>query len=362
MKNLLLSILTYFANQILLSKKPEIVAITGSAGKTTAKEAIYSTLKSSRQWKDKVFSNYGNLNTEFGIPLSIAIIKVKPPNKLTWIFVLSYYVIKSILILVGLIKYPRILILEMATDKPNDLKYLTSYIHPKIAIVTNIGPSHLERFVQIEAVIDEKTQVIKHLAPNGIVILNKQSNYYHKLIQYLPNDAKLILIDYPVEESYIGFTRLVGKYFRLNLSQIDSVLNKYSPPKGRLEIIKKNGLTIIDSSYNSNPLSLRVVLTKGRSLKMSQRPERYIGIIGDMKELGESVNQYHLDFKKILKKDFDILISVGEKSKLFEADYHFGKVQEAIPFILKLIQKNGMLLIKGSHSVHLEKIVQKLIK
>ena len=81
-----------------------------------------------------------------------------------------------------------------------------------------------------------------------------------------------------------------------------------------------------------------------------------------MKELGENADKYHLDFKEILKKDFDILISVGEKSKLFEADYHFEKVQDAIPFVLKQVQKNDMLLIKGSHSVHLEKIVQKLIK
>lgn len=362
MKNILLNILTFFARKILKLKKPEIVAITGSAGKTTTKEAIYAVLKSSKQWKRDVFSNYGNLNTEFGIPLSIGLMKIKPPNKITWIFVLIYYVFKSLLIIIGLIKYPRILVLEMAADKPGDLEYLTSYIKPNIAIVTNIGPAHLEKFIDIEKVISEKAQVIKNLHSGGIVILNKQSNYCHQLEKYLPDDAKLILIDFPVEESFIGFTRLVGKYFRLNLSQIDSVLNKYSPPKGRFEVVEKNGLTIIDSSYNSNPLSLQVVLGKGKSLKMSKKPERYIGIIGDMKELGAKADEYHQQFKTVLKRDFDILIGVGEKSRLFEPDYHFNRVEEAIPFILRLAQKNDMILVKGSHSVHLEKIIDKLIK
>lgn len=362
MKNLLLKTLTYFSTKILKVKKPKIVAITGSAGKTTTKEAIYTVLKSSRQWKREVFSNYGNLNTEFGIPLSIALIKTKPPSKITWIFVFNYFIFKSILILIGLVKYPKILILEMAADKPGDLKYLTNYIKPNIAIITNIGPAHLENFIEIEKVISEKAEIIKNLSSGGIAILNIQSSYYKKLEKYVPFDAKLISIDFPVEESYIGFSRLVGKYFRLNLSQIDSVLNHYSPPKGRFEVIEKNGLVIIDSSYNSNPLSLRVVLTKGRSLKMSKRPTRYIGIIGDMKELGLKTDEYHKQFKTVLKKDFDIIIGVGEKSILFEPDHHFNRVDEAIPFVLRLVKKNDMILIKGSHSVHLEKIVNKLIK
>ena len=95
---------------------------------------------------------------------------------------------------------------------------------------------------------------------------------------------------------------------------------------------------------------------------MIKKPSRYIGIIGDMKELGLESDVYHRQFRPILKKDFDILIGVGEKSKLFEPDYHFNQVEEAIPSVLRLVQKNDMILVKGSHSIHLEKIISKLIK
>ncbi|TSC93593.1 MAG: UDP-N-acetylmuramoyl-tripeptide--D-alanyl-D-alanine ligase [Candidatus Berkelbacteria bacterium Licking1014_85] len=362
MKNILLKILTYFAKLILRNKKPLIIAITGSAGKTTTKEAIYTVLKSEPKFSRAVWQSFGNLNTEFGIPLAVAGMKVNEPQKYHWIYIIPWMKLRILAILLGIIKYPKIIILELAADKPGDIKWLTSYIKPKIVVVTSVGPAHLKNYISIDDIAQEKSILISSCLEHGWVILNKRDEFYSFMAEKVPEYCQLITVDVPPEISYIDYSRAVGKYFGIKMSDVDSALKKFKHPQGRMDIIKlKNNITLIDSSYNSNPLSLRVALSNVDKLKREIRPKRIIGIIGDMLELGDHSEKFHRELTNHLKISLDYIVSVGNFSRMFNADKHFATVEEAIDFVLKEIHPNDMILVKGSHGIRLDKIVVEII-
>lgn len=360
MRLIILRILTFCAKLILRRRQPLIIAITGSAGKTTAKEAIYTALNAEPKFRGQVARSFGNLNTEFGAPLAIAGLKFNEPKKWQWLMILPIFKIKCLLILLRLVSYPKILILELAADKPGDIKWLTGYIQPKIVIVTAIGPAHLQSYPSIEAIAKEKSILISHCQENGWVILNKNSDYYQLMEEKVPAGVKLLTIDALPENSYQDFSRAVGKYFGIKMSDVDSALKRFSPPPGRFDVIRHKNLIILDSSYNSNPLSLRLVLNRTEQLKQQIKPPRVVGIIGDMLELGEASEKLHRELKAKVRMTVDYLVTVGRHSRLFGADEHFSSVEEAIPAVLKLIQPGDMILVKGSHGIHLEKLVDKL--
>jgi UDP-N-acetylmuramoyl-tripeptide--D-alanyl-D-alanine ligase len=169
MRKLLQHILKLLSIAILAKYRPKVVAITGSVGKTSAKEAIYTILNS--VYSDEVRSNYKNLNTEIGVPLTIIGGVDARGNIFSWV---ANFVKAAKIILWRDSNYPKIIILEMAADKPGDIRYLTSFIQPDIAVVTAIGemPSHLEFFPERDSYISEKANIIKNLKPGGTAILN----------------------------------------------------------------------------------------------------------------------------------------------------------------------------------------------
>src|SRR4030042_2181731 len=169
MKNLLVSYLRCWAKRYLKRTKPEIIAVTGSVGKTSTKDAIFCVLKS--HFGKEVRKSEGNLNNETGAPVAILGFKKAPSYEATnpfgWIPIIFLAPFKSFLT-----KKNKILILELAADKPGDIKYLTSFIHPKVAVLTNIGPAHLAAFGSIEKIIEEKAGLLRALPMDGTAILN----------------------------------------------------------------------------------------------------------------------------------------------------------------------------------------------
>src|SRR3989344_5140423 len=166
-KSILQKILAILAKAAIRKYKPLIIGITGSVGKTSTKEAIFAVLKN----KYRARRSEKNYNNEIGLPLTILGIPHCGKNIFKWFsefFRVVFY------ILLRPYQYPEILILEYGVDRPGDMNYLLSIIHPKVAVVTAIGdiPVHIEFFKDTEELIAEKVKLVATLPSDGAVVLN----------------------------------------------------------------------------------------------------------------------------------------------------------------------------------------------
>ncbi len=405
MKKLIQLKLAYFAKQVLKKYKPEIIGITGSVGKTSTKEAILAVLKN----KYNVRASTGNYNTELGVPLTILNAKSGGKNIFKWfkVFWQSWWN----LILKTDKNYPEILILEMAADHQDDIKYLTQLAPCKIGVVTAIGPSHLEFFGSVDQVKKEKEYLVSHLNEKGTAILNAddglvldmQKNIQAKILTYGLSesaDIKAKEINYikngqgigcqvsngnlelnaefknilsPAQLSSLLAAIAVGTSYALELQKMLNWLKQFKFPVGRLNIIPGIKKTIlIDDTYNSSPKAVQVALDVLSRIKPEKNGRRW-AILGDMLELGDFTEQAHQEVgEDVVKLGIDMLVCVGEKStdtaKVAEESgmakekvICFDNSDEAKKFVQNEISQGDVILIKGSQGVRMEKITKEIM-
>ena len=410
---LLQYILKYLSITILHKYHPKVIAITGSVGKSSAKEAIKIVLDYS--WPNKVRANEKNLNTEIGVPLTIIGGIDAKKNIYLWAKNL-YSALKLIFSKDN--KYPEILILEMAADKPGDIAYLTSFINSDIAVVTAIGemPVHLEFFLERDEYISEKVNILKSLKPNGLAILNYDDMSVRELRDRVPSGRQRLYygfqagaeiqlssfsynsptkpaeikdsgMEFKIEDrdsgkiedfkvlKTIGLPTLyamlaavaVGRVFKISLKNMAKALEKFKSPEHRLQILGgiKNSI-VIDDSYNSSPVACEAALELLSKFKNNRR----IAVLGSMKELGVNTEEAHRLIGKDASKVAKVLFLVGEemvfakeeaekqKKKLGENLFWFRTSEEAYKAVQKVLQEGDVVLIKGSRSVKMEQIVE----
>jgi len=422
MKNILISILRWklkkLAQLMILRYRPGIVGVTGSAGKTSTKLAVAAVLGPSRRTR---FSR-GNLNSELGLPIAIIGDFAEDEIKLVshdtpvgqkrirkaffWLKVLA----TGILNLIRKKRdYPEILVLEYGADKPGDLKQLLEIARPNIAIITAIGdiPVHVEFFSGPEEVAREKAKLIEQLPSAGFAILNydddtvlslKDRTRAHMVTYGFQKGAELRLINFEnriengkpagvsfkmeyggssvpvridgvfgkVQAYAAGAATAVGLIFGINLIKIAEALKAYRPAPGRMTLFPGvKGITIIDSSYNASPLSMHAALDTLDDLP----GKRKVAVLGDMRELGEYSMEAHERVGRVASQIAGFLVTVGPAGKLIAeaARKHglpkrniqsFNTADEAVDAVEKIIKKGDLVLIKGSHSMELDKIAE----
>ena len=408
MKKLIQLKLKIVAKIILLKYNPKIIGITGSVGKTTSKEAIYTVLKD----KFKVRRSIKNYNNEIGLPLTI--IGADSPGKslVGWMLV---FFRASKLIFFKDKNYPKILILEMGVDHPGDMDYLLKIVKPDIGVITFVGSVHLEYFTSREKLRQEKAKLIKNIKKSGYAIINYDNENSKKSIK----ESKVRVINYGLDknadlraqEIRFGFEEIAKKSLQginfkimyngaatpvllpnvlgvsaiyaalagvatgiamgMNMVEISQSLGNFVSPKGRMNIIKgiKN-TTIIDDTYNSEPHSLISAL---EVLKKITAKNRKIAILGDMLELGKYSEESHRGIGEYLLKV--VLHSEGlfrERSRdigrgamragiLRDNIFHFPKSDDAKIFVQDRLKKGDLILVKGSQGVRMEKIVKEIM-
>lgn len=413
MKKLLQFALKILAKKILKKYKPGIIGITGSVGKTSAKEAIYTVLKE----RFKVRRNMKNYNNEIGVPLTIIGEESAGKSFLGWFKVILQ---GFNLIFISDKNYPKILILEMAADRPGDIKYLVNLAPCQVGVITAIGPTHLEFFHAIEKILEEKQILITHLSKDSFTVLNRDDDLVYPLEKktkakvltfgfspyahlkaldmaysleqksealnseilgktsfklsykgsqvpvFLPN----VLGKIPVYASLAGAS--VGIVYGLNLIEISKKLKYYKPPKGRMNLIKGIKETIIlDDTYNSSPEAAKKAL---EILSKLDTQGRKYAILGDMLELGGFTEQGHREVgEKVKELEIDVLITVGERARDISRGarkagmakdmvFEFGGNEEAGRFIQNRIEKDDLILVKGSQGMRMEKIVKEIMR
>jgi len=416
MKKLIQLKLKILAKIILAKYKPDIIGITGSVGKTSSKEAIYTVLAS----KFSARKNIKNYNNEIGAPLTV--IGSESPGKsiLGWFFVF-WKALK--LILIQDKNYPKILILEMGVDRPGDMDYLNKIAKSKTGVLTAIGPVHLEFFGTIENIQKEKGKLIEALPKSGWAVLN----YDDKKVMRIARLSKAKILTYGfnsgagvrARELVFNFSNLnepkesmagklagisfkishnnssanillpnvigraavyaalsaaaVGIAYGLNLTEIAEALSEFKSPTGRMNLIPgiKNTL-IIDDTYNSSPQSLASALDMLNKIPLASGARKF-AVLGDMLELGSVSEEEHRKAGRLVfESGIDKLIVVGERSRdiaggaekagmLPDNIFHFAAAGDAGKFIQDRINEGDLILIKGSQGMRMEKIVKEIM-
>jgi UDP-N-acetylmuramoyl-tripeptide--D-alanyl-D-alanine ligase len=387
---------------ILKRHKPKIIAITGSVGKTSTRAAVFAVLSS----KYYVRENQKNYNNEIGIPLAIIGVESGGKNILKWIWI----VIKWFFILI-FPKYPEILVFELGVDRPDDMKYFMSFIHPIVGIITNISLSHIEFFKTVENIAREKRILVESLATDGYAVLNADD----ELVIEMSNHTKAQVLTYGLDESatvnasnpiynyeenkpagisfklnydgknipirlknllashyvYAALAAVsVGTIFKINLVDIARALEPLRAPTGRLNLLEGIRRSyIIDDTYNASPISTLAALSVLGQLEA----KRKIAVLGDMLELGEQTEIGHRDVgRKVFSTKIDIFIAVGERmqyaiEQLIALGFpranilHFNDPSSAAEKVSQIVREGDFVLVKGSQGMRMEKIVEKII-
>jgi len=406
-KKIIVAILTLEARAVLWRYAPKVIAVTGSVGKTTTKDAIFAVLQPSVH----VRKSQKSFNSEIGVPLTILGLESGWRDPLVWLT----NIVRGFLLVVIKSDYPAWLVLEVGADRPGDIRNIARWLRPDIAVITAIPeiPVHVEFFDSPQAVLKEKRALAEYLRPGGSLIINGDDPH----MSDLRSDFRGLTVTFGfgdhndffashVENLYVagvpsgmqfrvnhagssvpvslygslGAPRInsalaalvAGEALGIDLIAASTALAQWSPPPGRMRIIAGvRGSTIIDDTYNSSPAAALAALDTLESVVTSGRK---IAVMGDMLELGRYANDAHKEVGMRAANVLDMLITVGFRArKMAEAaldagmrdeqvrSYEQGESARAGLELEREIQAGDIVLVKGSQSIRMERAVLSLM-
>ncbi|OGJ41738.1 hypothetical protein A3B60_01415 [Candidatus Peregrinibacteria bacterium RIFCSPLOWO2_01_FULL_39_12] len=399
LRKFVLFLLKVMAKHRMKKFKGKIIAVTGSVGKTSTKEAIFNVLNT----QFRVKRNQKSFNSEFGLLLTILDIESGFSSAAKW----SWYLMKGFWHCLTK-DYSEILLLELGVDKPGDMDFLTSIVKPDIAVIINISSVHLGegQFKDMNAVFEEKSKLVHALKPHGRVILNTDNEFLSNMAKKLGKKAVTFGKDrdadywasqitssiegvnfvlhldnkrYDVKSGVIGEYQayvilpaiICGVEMGMPIEVTIHAVERFVTPPGRMTVIPAiNEAVILDSSYNSSPLALREALNL---LKALGEGKRKVAVLGTMNELGKHSKVLHEEIGALIPQCVDLLLTVGTDAAVMAGAaqscglevgqiFKFKNVFEASEFFKDKVQKNDLILVKGSqNNVRLERFVKTLM-
>lgn len=354
LKKVMAAYLTFWARFVLAEHRPRIVAITGSVGKTTTKEAIAAVLMHPAALPiiGPAGKSENSLNSELGLPMAVLRFDRSPETSwLGWLW-LAMIVPFQTLAYLTVRAYPTVLVLEYAADRPGDIGRLTRLAPPEVAVVTAVGPAHLEQLGSVERVAREKGQLIRAVAPTGLAILARDNSHVAAMSRLTA--ARTVMVSGRGIELAQNIARATADYFGISRKHADEALRDFQSLKGRMDIQTVGRFVVIDDTYNANPLSMELGLDTLAEISPSARRIAYLG---EMKELGTHSRVYHRELGTYARPKCDVLIGVGPLTKEYRPDIWYATSQDAAAAIGDIIEPGDAVLVKGSRSVHMEHVV-----
>ena len=350
----------------------DLIGVTGSVGKTSTRDIIYSVLNE----KYKTLKNELNYNNEIGIPKTL--------------FNLDYSYEKAVI--------------EMGIDKKGDISYFKTIAPLKHAVISNIGLSHIANFKNQEGIFHAKMEIAKDFNKENTLIVNGDDNFlktlkdkklpYNLLTYGFDKDNTIYCVSYEIVNGKINFkvnfknkvydytipsiakhniynamsAILIGNLYNLTYEEIKKGLESVSFTEGRLTIINKKDITIINDCYNAILDSIKSALNVLITFKT-----RKVAILGDVLETGSYEEEIHKNIGKSIIGNTNILILVGDSIKYtydeviknnFNKDniYVFNTYEDVIKNIDNIIKKGDTILLKASHGIKLSNVVEYLDK
>lgn len=352
------------------------VAVTGSVGKTSTKEFIYSVLSS----KYKTGKTPGNLNSEFGIPLTVF----------------------------GFDEGIEVAVIEVGIGSGPDMGDLVKMIKPDAAVITTIGSSHMEYFGSQEKLIEAKLRITSCLNNDSPLIVNSDCEYLscESIKKHSRGDFPIVSVGTGIDANYvideicdkgidgvksvlmvheerydlslpvIGVHNLgnaalavaVGDYMGVDIDTSCRALMNTGFAANRLDVLRNDRFTVINDTYNASPESMKA----GLNILARSEAARRVAILGDMGELGDRSALMHRSVGEYAREcGLDILVTVGPKSKEIAnaftegnagISYSFDTKEEAIRALPELIQTGDLVLVKASRSMQLEEVSHAIVK
>ena len=370
-----ISFLKHFAILKREKSSAKIIAVTGSAGKTSLKNLIHDLLQN----YGKTYSSPRSFNNHLGVPISLSNLSFDD----------------------------KFGIFEAGMSRAGEIRKLTKLIKPHIGIITNIGEAHLENFKNIFEIANAKSEIIENIQPEGTIILNRDDKFFNFLFKKAKayklkittfgadkksdiclkkitkkNNKTTIVVNFDNQNIALEIKDLniynvlsslaVLKELRFDIFKIKNKLKYLESPEGRGKkyFIKRYNkkFKLIDESYNANPLSVKNAINKLNSIKKNKF-KKYL-ILGDMLELGSRSKKYHEELSKVINNsDIDKVFIKGKKTiftyKLLKKDKRGNILQSNEDIDLSLnnmISNNDYLMIKGSNATGLNNFSKKMIK
>lgn len=341
----------------------EVVGITGSVGKTSTREMIASVLGQQKE----LLVTQKNMNGHIGLPLMTLLMEKQD-----------------------------LAVLEAGIDFVGEMDILNSMLIPDVAVVTNIGTSHIGKFGSQEVIYQEKVKIADALKGKKILLLNKDDKFLKEykndnlnIIYYSIEDAK----DINIFEDHITFiTNIynrkekvkinaignhnilnaivairIGEIYNLPTEKIILGVESYKNFSRRMEKVDINGITIIDDTYNASPSSTKSGLETVNHLKANRK----IAVLADILELGDYSKELHIELGTVFKNlNYDILVAFGENMKYLsevakeyvKEIYWFEDSIKAEEKIREIMKKEDIIYFKGSNAMKVNSIIENLKK
>lgn len=404
-KKIVVYLLRIESKLVLWKYKPKVVAITGSMGKTSTKDAVYAVLSTLAH----VRKSEKSYNSEIGLPLTI----LGVPNGWNSPVIWANNFLHGLKLILLPAKYPKWLVLEVGVGKPGDMEKTASWLSSDVVILTAIGhtPPHIEFFSSRERLIEEKSGLIDTLKEGGLLVANADddaimdmrraargrsitfgfgpaaeirasgedifydSDNLPRGMAYRvekPGESRPVVIEGVFGRSHIYATlAAIAMASGLEFSVLGAVqaLKNYDVPPGRMRLLAGiNGSLIIDDTYNSSPAACESALRTLDEIK----GRRKIAVLGDMLELGKHTVEAHKNIGYIASEKADFLIVVGPRAESIREGalsnnmdskkiFAFANSGEAGEFLKTFVKKGDLILIKGSQSVRMERAVAAIL-
>ena len=334
--------------------KATILSITGTNGKTTTKELVSAVLSK----KYRLIHTIGNLNNHIGVPLTL--LSIKPDTEMA--------------------------VVEMGANHPGEIDFLCKIADPDYGLITNIGKAHLEGFGSFEGVIKTKTELYRHIKAHGKAVFVNQGNPLlweqsegQERISYGRHCAAFCPVvpaacnpylsvgwrEHLIQTHLVGSYNFenvaaaigVGQYFGVDENAIVEALEAYTPTNSRSQVVETQKNRVIMDAYNANPTSMRAALINFASIC----GEQHLLILGDMRELGKASEEEHRNILGLMKElKFKEALLVGSNFSAYNENPDwktFAKVEDLCEYLQINPVSGKTILVKGSHSVQLEKVL-----
>jgi UDP-N-acetylmuramoyl-tripeptide--D-alanyl-D-alanine ligase len=334
-----------------------VIAVTGSTGKTSTKDLLAALLEPQR----RTLVSEGNFNTEIGLPLQ----------------------------LLRAAAATEVIVLEMGMRGPGQIAQLAQIAEPDVGVIVSIGPVHLELLGSLEAIAAAKAELIAALptgataiVPAREVLLDPHLRPDLDTVSFGPEGEVRLLAQTPQSVSIehrgerieleVNFTQAhlranllaaVAAACAVGVRPRGEVCLRLSPGRGQA-VELDHGITLLDSAYNANPMSMRAALDELAAHPGGER--RRIAVLGDMLELGPQERVYHAAVGQYARGRADVLVSVGERAQVigeaFAGEHHHAAdVAAAIPIVTGLLGADDVVLVKASNGVGLSRLCEALM-
>lgn len=353
------------ASYLRIHRPVKVVGVTGSVGKTSTRDMVYSVVKQ----KYKTLKTEGNYNNEIGLPLTI----------------LRYH-------------DEEVLVLEMGMNHLQEMSRLSMIACPDIACITNVGTAHIGELGSRENILKAKLEITDGMKEGATLIINQDNDMLqtvelphlnvvrvgkskeasiqasHIVLEETKSSfeveyqGKKETIEVPVQGEHNVSNALiaiaVGIELNIPLEDIKKGIQEFKLTKNRMDILEKNHKTVIDGTYNASVDSMKSSIDVLANYK-----KRKVAILADMLELGNYSQQLHEEVGSyVASKGIDVLVCVGKEAKYIYQKakesmkdvYYFESNQEVIAHLEELLKEDDVILVKGSHSMNLKEVVEKI--